>query len=210
MKAKDETLDARALAVTMAIMTQVHVSRVRYRHSRKLYVTASKHLKIQNGIVKQIRSSFAEGQASEQTLIREEMNTLASQVAADIAYSDLQNAYANIFASIGIDPYVDDLRSDIGVDGLAEMLRDVWIERGDRSGSLRAKRAAEAHIVTNSVSKPVKPDAIDPIVKETHGWAALEVSKKYDSEIVRIESRGKRSLFSKLFSGGDRRSLAKK
>ena len=208
VKAKDETLDARALAVTMAIMTQVHVSRVRYRHSRKLYVTASKHLKIQNGIVKQIRSSFAEGQASEQTLIREEMNTLASQVAADIAYSDLQNAYANIFASIGIDPYVDDLRSDIGVDGLAEMLRDVWIERGDRSGSLRAKRAAEAHIVTNSVSKPVKPDAIDPIVKETHGWAALEVSKKYDSEIVRIESRGKRSLFSKLFSGGEPKKLS--
>lgn len=207
VKAKDETLDARALAVTMAIMTQVHVSRVRYSHSRKLYVTASKHLRIQNGIVKQIRSSFAEGQASEQTLIREEMNTLASRVASDIAYADLQNAFANIYASIGIDPFVDELRSDIGVDGLAEMLRDVWIERGDRSGSLRAKRAAKDHIVTNSVPKPVKPGEVDPIVKETHGWTALEAETKYNSEIVKVKSRKKRGLFRRLFAGSDRKSM---
>ena len=51
------------------------------------------------------------------------MNTLASQVSADIAYADLQNAYANIYASMGIDPYADDLRADDTVNGLANSLR---------------------------------------------------------------------------------------
>ncbi|NKB50616.1 MAG: TolC family protein [Rhizobiaceae bacterium] len=207
VKAKDETLEARALAVTMAIMTQVHVSRVRYGHSKKLFRTAAKHFKIQTGIVKQIRSSFAEGQASEQTLIREEMNTLASQVASDIAYADLQNSYANIYASMGIDPYADDLRADDSVDGLADALRQVWIERGDNSGSWRARRAAKAHVVTGSVKKAADPNSVDPIVAETHGWTALKAKSKYDSEIVHIENKPKTSFWKKLTSGGGRNSM---
>jgi len=133
IKSKDDVLDARALAVTMAIMTQVHVSRVRYANSKKLYRTAAKHLSVQRGIVKQIRASNSEGLASEQTLIREEMNTLVSRVSADIAYADLQNSFANIFASMGIDPYADDLKASDNINSLAKSLRQVWIERGDMS-----------------------------------------------------------------------------
>ena len=144
-KAKDEVLDARALAVTMAIMTQVHVSRVRYGHAKKLFRTAQRHLKVQKGIVGQIRASHAEGRASEQTLIREEMNTLASQVASDIAYADLQNAYANVFGSMGLDPYADDLRAGDSVEQLAVSLRGAWVERGDDSGIARARKAAHRY-----------------------------------------------------------------
>ncbi|MEL6751496.1 MAG: TolC family protein, partial [Pseudomonadota bacterium] len=143
--AQGDLLDARALAVTMAIMTQVHVSRVRYGHARKLYMTAAKHVRVQKGILHQIRASKSEGAVSEQVAIREEMNTLASQVSADIAYADLQNAYANVFASMGIDPYVDDLRADSTVAALSGQLKDLWIERGDRSGLARATSSAAAY-----------------------------------------------------------------
>ena len=156
VQAKDEVLDARALAVTMAIMTQVHVSRVRYGHAKKLFRTASRHLDVQTGIVKQIRISFNEGAASEQTLIREEMNTLASRVQADIAYADLQNAYANVYASMGIDPYADDLARDDSIAKMAARLKQVWIERGDRSGIHRAKSSASRHLVTGSIAPTAK------------------------------------------------------
>ena len=209
VKAKDEVLDARALAVTMAIMTQVHVSRVRYSHSKKLYRTAAKHLSVQNGIVKQIRSSHAEGQASEQTLIREEMNTLASQVSSDIAYADLQNAYANIYASMGIDPYAEDLRADATIEGLAEALRQVWIERGDSSGAARAKRSAKAHIVTGSIEKPTKVKSSDPIVSEAKKvMDQSNATNAYQPEIVHIQNKKKRGFLSSLLGGGDRRSSA--
>ncbi len=174
VQAKDEVLDARALAVTMAIITQVHVSRVRYEHSKKLYRTAARHLKVQRGIVHQIRASHSEGLASEQTLIREEMNTLASQVSSDIAYADLQNSYANIYASMGIDPYANDLRAGDSVDELAVALKSVWIERGDRSGSARARRSAKAHVITGSV-KTGSVKSKDPFVAETQGWSGVDV-----------------------------------
>ncbi|MEN0040405.1 MAG: TolC family protein [Pseudomonadota bacterium] len=174
IQSKDEVLDARALAVTMAIMTQVHVSRVRYGHAKKLFRTASRHLDVQEGIVKQIRISFNEGAASEQTLIREEMNTLASRVQADIAYADLQNAYANVYASMGIDPYADDLARNDSIATMASRLKQVWIERGDRSGIHRAKSSASRHMVTGSIA---------PTAKKLNG-SKLSRNKKLDALVT--------------------------
>ena len=45
---------------------------------------------------------------SEQTLIREEMNTLVAEVKYDIAYAGLQNAFGNVYASMGLDPFGDE------------------------------------------------------------------------------------------------------
>ncbi len=140
IQAKDELLDKRALAITMAIMTQVHVSRVRYANNRKLYFSAAKHLKIQRGILHQIRASAAADQASEQTLIREEMNTLASRVKRDIAYADLQNSYANIYSAMGLDPYTIESISSDNLSSISASLKEMWIERGVRSGALRRAR----------------------------------------------------------------------
>ena len=152
IQTKDDVLDRRALAITMAIMTQVHVGRVRYAHSRKLYLTAARHLKVQKGIRRQVREAASLEQASEQTLIREEMNTLASQVQADIAYAELQNAYANIYASMGLDPYGEDLSLDAPLDSVTASLKRTWIERGDTSGLLRAKVSAKRNMMANAAA----------------------------------------------------------
>jgi len=139
VEAKDQLLDTRALAITMAIMTQVHVSRARFINSRKLYFTAAKHLKIQSGILRQIRESAAADQASEQTLIREEMNTLVSRVKRDVAYADLQNSYANIYSAMGLDPYTAKSIASDDLSTISSMLKDMWIERGVRAGTLLVK-----------------------------------------------------------------------
>ena len=76
---------------------------------------------------------------------RRTMNTLASQVQADIAYAELQNAYANIFASVGIDPYDADLKSTQSIGSLSSDLQKMWIERGDTSGVARATAAAKRY-----------------------------------------------------------------
>lgn len=175
IEAKDEVLDARALAVTMAIMTQVHVSRIRYGHAQKLYSTAAKHLDVQNGILKQIRSSHAEGQASEQTLIREEMNTLASRVSADIAYADLQNAYANIFASMGLDPYPLNMTGNESLSDLTASMQKLWVERGDKSGFIKAMQSVRDYRAGKRVARTAGP--VDPIIRETHGWQGIDNSQ---------------------------------
>ncbi len=128
---QDKLLDQRALALTLAIMTQVHVSRVRYLHFAKELKTAREYTDVQTKLVNQIRTEAAGDRVSEQTLIREELNTLVAEAKQDIAYANLQNSFANVFASMGMDPYLDPQSIDSGVDDLALQLRQLWFERGD-------------------------------------------------------------------------------
>ncbi len=130
--AQDDLLDQRALAVTMAIMTQVHVSRARLIHARRQYRTAQDFFDVQVRIRDQIRESLAEGKVSEQTAIREEMNTLVASVKVDLAYVDLQSAFANVYASMGTDPYEEYIYGEGSVEEIEEALRYNWRELGDR------------------------------------------------------------------------------
>ena len=136
VRAKDDLLDQRALAVTMAIMTQVHVSRARLIHARRKYSSARHYYSVQSRILNQINNSLDAGKVSEQTAIREEMNTLVARVKLDLAFVELQNAFANIYASMGIDPYADFMSGDEELGELSDILRNGWRELGDRHAVL--------------------------------------------------------------------------
>lgn len=130
--AQDRLLDERSLALTMAVMTQVHVSRIRFYHYQKELATAGEYLAVQRRLVGLMRDEAGANRISEQTLIREEMNTLVAEVKHDIAYASLQNAFANVYASMGLDPLaseIDPNRQELG--SLARALRALWFERGD-------------------------------------------------------------------------------
>ena len=142
VEAQDALLDARALALTMAVMTQVDVSRARYGFLRRELATSSEYYGIQRRILDQIRAGAEADTISRQTLIREEMNTLVAEVRYDIAYADLQNAYANIFTTIGLDPFGLDVTGEESVANLARSLEALWASRGDRSARPRAKPGA--------------------------------------------------------------------
>jgi outer membrane protein TolC len=129
-KAGIHLLDQRSLSVAMAIMTQVHVSRARFLHHQKSYRTASELATVQHKLLKQIRAETAAQRTSEQILIREEMNTLLADARLDTVYADLQNAYANIYASLGLDPFPTRLDERDGIGSMATQLRELWIERG--------------------------------------------------------------------------------
>ncbi|MFP3542074.1 TolC family protein [Rhizobium sp. SIMBA_035] len=129
--AQSALLDQRSLALTMAIMTQVHVSRARYVHARQELSTAGELKSARHRLLEQISASTTTEQTSEQTLIREEMNTIVADVRYDLAYANLQNAYANIYVSIGLDafPPVDVDRASVSQ--ISAALRQTWVGRGD-------------------------------------------------------------------------------
>jgi outer membrane protein TolC len=128
--AQKKVLDARALSVAMAIMTQVHISRVRYAHLSKSYGTAAALSNVSHRILKQVRDETNAQRTSEQILIREEMNALLADAKLDMAYADLQNAYANIYASLGVDPFPTGLSSSSSVEQMAAQLRTMWTDAG--------------------------------------------------------------------------------
>lgn len=129
IQAQDDLLRQRELALTMAVMTQVHVARATYAHRTNELDTASHQYAVQNKIMYQIRSGFKAGAMSQQTLLREEMNTLVSEVKYDIAYAAAQNAYANLFSSMGIDEFAPDVTGRENVATLATSLSTMWERR---------------------------------------------------------------------------------
>jgi outer membrane protein TolC len=124
-----------SLAMAMAVLTQVHAARARYAQNLKILKDAEDYHAVQTRILKQVQSAAAASAASEQSLIREEMNTLLAAVKFDMAHADLQNAFANVYATVGVDPYGAGVTGEESVEELAQQLRKTWIERGDKSGS---------------------------------------------------------------------------
>ena len=87
----------------MAVMTQVHVSRAKFAGLAREFGTASEFVNVQKRVLNQVRGENAAERSSEQTLIRERMNMIVAEAKYDIAYADLQNAYGNILAAVGVD-----------------------------------------------------------------------------------------------------------
>jgi hypothetical protein len=122
VKAQGDLLDARALALTMAVSTQVSVSRARYEIRLRELQTAQGYYNVQQSIEQQIDSGFKAQSVSRQTLIREQMNSVVAQV---------QNAYANVYAAVGIDPIDASMSTNDSVQDLSAKLRSMWARRDD-------------------------------------------------------------------------------
>ena len=151
--AQRNLLDRRGLALTVAIITQVHVSNARFKFAKRKFSTALERVQVQTKIRKQVKAAVDAGTASNQTLIREEMNTLVSRARRDIAYADMQNSFANIYASIGVDPFERGIDRRQGVDVIADQLSTFWRERGDLGAAIRAKRAERVQGVQTKLGK---------------------------------------------------------
>jgi outer membrane protein TolC len=126
VQAQSDLLRQRELALTMAVMTQVHVAHARYRHVSEELDTSAHRYAVQEKIMDQIRAGNRAGAISQQTLLREEMNTLVSEVKYDIAYADAQNAYANIYSAMGVDDFGPDVTGRESVATLSRSLETLW------------------------------------------------------------------------------------
>ena len=133
-----KVLDAQRLALSMAVLTQVHIGIAQYEHAKNEYLTAADYNETQSKILKQIQTAAKVNSASQQDLIREEMNALVSEVRYDIAYAKLKGAYANSYAAMGIDPSFDDLDTE-NVKSLAESLERFYETQKEYNSSISMK-----------------------------------------------------------------------
>jgi outer membrane protein TolC len=166
LDAQDHMLDERSMALTMAIMTQVHVSRARYALAFRDLKTAADLLNVQNSLQAQIRSQIAVDRTGGQLLIKEELNTLLAEVRFDLAHAQLQNAFAGLYGALGLDP-IDasvDLNADVGT--VARQVEQLWRKRGDGLGVkatalIRPARVRPGHeaILSQLPAKPPVPTA---------------------------------------------------
>ncbi|GGN32403.1 MULTISPECIES: TolC family protein [Marinomonas] len=93
-----------ALAVSMAVISQVHIANIEYAEAQNSYDLAINYLDVANRIQDQIQSSRAAQNVGELTVISEQVNALLAELRRDVAYADLQNSFGKILVSMGLDP----------------------------------------------------------------------------------------------------------
>lgn len=123
--AQEKVLDMQSLALTMALMSQVHVSVAQYHAAMKDVATGKRYLDTQMAIADQVQSAWSLNRLSEHLVIREKMQGLVAELRYESALAKLEMAYANVLAAIGEDPFPTDITGD-GVDELAVALKDRW------------------------------------------------------------------------------------
>jgi len=130
-KAKAQALldEQRGLAAAIAVMTQLAIAREHYEGVRTEYQTAEHSAQIQDDILKHIEALSKAGSASRQSLVKERMNSLISETQRDILRGEMKEAAANIYASLGYDPYGVDVRGDEDVATIATSLQAHWERR---------------------------------------------------------------------------------
>ncbi len=128
LDAKEKLLDLERLSMSMAVLAQLHVSLAQFGNVSEEYRAAYDYMQVQNRIIEIARVEAYLGKISEHQLIHEEMNTLLAEVRSDYIYSELENAYAGIYVSLGLDPIPADLDNK-DLLSLTSELEEHWSRR---------------------------------------------------------------------------------
>ncbi len=123
--AQDEVLNAQSLALTMTIMTQVHVAVAQYEAALEDVKIARRYYNTQMKIAGYVHQSWSLNRLSEHLVIREKVQGLLAELRYEMALANLEMAYANLLAAIGKDPFPVNL-SDEEVEKLAHELQQRW------------------------------------------------------------------------------------
>ncbi len=102
--AQNKLTNERRLALTAAVLGQVHLSRFALENAKDQYETSTEYLQVVRKIRQQVKQMRTAERSGELDLIREEMTELLADLRRDVAYAELQNSYGRIFVSAGLDP----------------------------------------------------------------------------------------------------------
>nr|WP_258549271.1 TolC family protein [Thalassospira profundimaris] len=127
MKLADSQIElskVRSLALSMAVISQVNIAQLRYHHALDDFKLADRISGVQDRIVNSMQAQRSANTVGESDAIRAEVRSLLSGLQRDMAYADLQAAYGQVFASIGVDPLPRDVADD-SVDSIAQAIHTV-------------------------------------------------------------------------------------
>jgi len=143
---QNEVEDERRLALSAAVLGQVHLSLIAYQQAKREFSTASEYLSIVHRLAGQMRQHRDVGNSGELKLIREEFNEVLADLRRDVSYANLQNSYGRIFMTAGLDPLPEMVTND-SIEGIAAAIKDqfeIW-------------KAGEIGLVASPINKQIKP-----------------------------------------------------
>jgi outer membrane protein TolC len=125
VEAHRQVLDSQSTALTLAILTEVHVGAVQLAFAKQEYQDARAYYETQAAIAEQTKNLWFTRSANDLTMIREQISDVLAEVRLDSSQSGVETAYATLKASLG----EDIVPAGIGgqnVAQLADTLRSLW------------------------------------------------------------------------------------
>ena len=106
-KAQEELVAFRRQALSVAVLSQVRVAMVQYNELAQEFALNADQAAIDQRIRQQYVNSSTVGQQGDLGVIQAEVSALVSDLRRDLVFADLQNAYARVMVSAGVDPLPD-------------------------------------------------------------------------------------------------------
>lgn len=120
--AQQKVDDARRMALSMAILTQVRVALERYRLARQDYDLAQESQGLDQRLAEHASASLAAETGGELELIRANTRELNSEYARYTAFAAAQTAYGRIYNSVGLGVLPAQLPPDLSISQLAQVV----------------------------------------------------------------------------------------
>lgn len=136
----------RRLALTAAVLGQVHLSRVALDNAKDQFRTADDYLQVVRKIRQQMKQMRTAERSGELELIREEMSELLADLRKDVAYAEMQNSYGRVFVSAGLDP-LPSLPEPLSVDSVSQVMHE----------KLKSWDQGHVGLVLNPLANQVQP-----------------------------------------------------
>ena len=192
IQAQREIFHARSLALTMAVLSQVHVATAQYAVSKQEYKTAKEYAVTQSEISTHTHINWVNNRVSEQNVIKERVHHVLAELRYDASRAEMEAAYAAMLATIGEDP----LPETIGGHDLAKLAKALqarW-EGDHQDGQDRTLLSiAEDHGVMNPAKIETKdqrnePDRTIPRVPDTRRLMGPRQSEPKDPGTVSVQT----------------------
>ena len=122
-KINEKLIEEQRLAISMTVLSQVHIANINYAQTLREYSNAKHYLNVAQRINDLISNAQKISRFGELELIREEASLLVSRLRNDIAYAEMQYSLGTLYSSVGMNFTPNNL-SEISDADLAIALKD--------------------------------------------------------------------------------------
>ena len=91
------------LALSMAVLSQVHLANIDFQMSMEEYETADRYYSVSIKIANQVRNAQKIARFGDLEMIREDASSLVAELRKDIAFAKMQYSVAQVYTSVGVD-----------------------------------------------------------------------------------------------------------
>lgn len=121
-EAATDVVCARRMALSMAILSQVRISWLRFSQAKREYNLANELHGVVSALLKQSHAEVATGAKGELSAVKSMADAVVAELIRDTAYSELNASIGRFLVSAGVDPLPGTIQSH-DLDAIAEALR---------------------------------------------------------------------------------------